>query len=146
MFDFEKKKEQDRSHQWSTRLAHRSGRQWLSLDFEVWEGRTDNLCENSDHYRDCGRPRGSKKSNVRSSVKWEVVSFFKRTQNCVFLKKKVVDHQNKYQPTRQAPAINMGHEIWTLRAKEIFLFSKQKDGDAHFRIAYFHIRNYEKVK
>ena len=40
--------------EWSTRPAHRPGRQWLSLDFEVL-GRTDgwagNLCENSDHYR-----------------------------------------------------------------------------------------------
>ena len=27
-----------------------SSRQWLSLDFEVL-GRTDTLCENSDHYR-----------------------------------------------------------------------------------------------
>ena len=41
---------QDRSHQWSTRPAHSPGRQWLSLDFEVL-GRTDTLCENSDHYR-----------------------------------------------------------------------------------------------
>ena len=45
---------QDRSHQWSTRPAHIPGRQWLSLDFEVLgrtDGRTDTLCENSDHYR-----------------------------------------------------------------------------------------------
>ena len=36
-------------------MIHRPGRQRLSLDFEVLDGRTDSLCENSDHYR----PRGS---------------------------------------------------------------------------------------
>ena len=47
------KREQDRSHQWSTRPAHSTGRQWLSLELEVL-GRTDGrtlLCENNDHYR-----------------------------------------------------------------------------------------------
>ena len=58
----ERKLLQARSHQWTTRPAHRPGRQWLSLEFEILgqtdggtEGRmyrrTDNLCENSDHYR-----------------------------------------------------------------------------------------------
>ena len=50
---FGKKMIQDRSHQWSTRPAHSLGRQWLSLDFEVL-GRTDTLCENSDHCRPSG--------------------------------------------------------------------------------------------
>ena len=47
---------------WSTRPAHSSGRQWISL-YYVTDGltdgntdgraywRTDNMCENSDHYR-----------------------------------------------------------------------------------------------
>ena len=59
---FKFKVRQDTSHQWSTRPVHSTGRQWLSLDFEVL-GLTDGriLCVKIviTTGRDCGRPRGS---------------------------------------------------------------------------------------
>ena len=57
-------------HQWSTRPDPQSRQLWSLFSLELCfvkfgtDGRTDNTCKNSDHYR--GRPCGSKISSLAS--------------------------------------------------------------------------------